>query len=65
MKAFLVYWIIGTILVGIGTAAQIRRCPNDSIDPAKLVESVAVWPVAILVGVVVDVETRDCQRPAQ
>ncbi len=49
MKYWLVYWLVGSIIVGISWGAKVDECEGwVKQDPVKLVATVAIWPVLIV-----------------
>lgn len=48
MRYFLYYWIAGCIIVGPAIAGAFNRCPNDELNIADVVGTVAVWPAAVI-----------------
>jgi hypothetical protein len=68
MKALLIYWIIGCVLMGLVFGKMLQKCPSDPVDYAELVATVAVWPL-LVVGVVslpasFIIPEAQCKRPA-
>lgn len=49
MKALIVYWIIGCIILGGAQGKLFTECPNDpyKIDSSDLV-AIALWPAILM-----------------
>lgn len=66
MKALIVYWSIGAILLGSGMGSRLKDCPLDdlSLDTNDLI-FVATWP--LVVGAVFALPTgwKAPQRPCR
>jgi hypothetical protein len=52
MRGFLVYWLIGCLLVGLGAGLRENRCPNDRIEPVGYVVEIATWPASLALATV-------------
>jgi len=63
MKALLIYWIIGCIVIGVGAGVTQRQCPNDIFDVSKMVQVIAVWPGFLIGGIVANLPKSECKHP--
>jgi hypothetical protein len=55
LRAIMIYWIIGCLLLGAAMAVSKRDCPNDKAPSVpEMLTVIVAWPAAIgwaLVGV--------------
>ncbi len=64
MKAFTAYWAAGCVLVGMAMAQERQRCgPWQLPDAAKVVATVATWPVIVGWWMVAGYQQRPCEGP--
>lgn len=62
MRSVLVYWIIGTLLVGANEGLRIRECPDDRGPTLQsFVLAVAIWPAAVAAFVIGKPEKPRCK----
>jgi hypothetical protein len=44
MRAVLVYWIIGCVLIGLAYGQMITECPKDKMPTSDMVGAISIWP---------------------
>lgn len=48
MKAWLIYWLIGCVIVGLPLGSLLRECPDADVKTADIMVVIATWPAIII-----------------
>lgn len=62
MRSFVIYWVIGCVLIGVAVGKHERRCPHDS--PPSLQNElvlIAIWPASFAAYYVNQTEPEKCE----
>lgn len=64
MTNWLIYWVIGCLIVGAGWGMSLKKCPNDKLEllSYQTLVLVAVWPAVFTASWTMPDKKYECKE---
>lgn len=61
MKALVIYWLIGCVVIGGAIGVHAARCPSDATPPlSNILAGVTIWPALLISAIGVSAPPKVC-----